>query len=432
MAAQQDEDFAAMFEATPKAPAARGARRVKPGQLVEGIVVEFGADSVFVDIGTKSEARIDRAQLLDKDGKLKVALGDKLRATVASANHEGVVLIVQIGKGGVDVQALELARDSGVPVEGTVSKAVKAGLEVEIGGVRAFCPASQVDLNYVQDLELYVGQKHFFKVVEIRDNGRSVIVSRKGVLKDERENQARAVRERLAVGAELDGIVQTIQPYGAFIDLGGLEGLVHISELGHGRVDKVEDVLKVGEAVRVRVLAIEQKGTSGDLKVSLSMKSAQQAEDSGPAPDTILSGKVHEVTNFGVFVDTEQGRGLVPTNELGLPHGADPKRTFTPGKEVEVVVLSRDAKNGRLRLSIKGVASAEERSNYKTFARESKKASGGGKGLGSLGDLLGNSDLGAKLPAGPAASKPAKSAAPTPRPAASEPRGDDGNRRRRV
>jgi small subunit ribosomal protein S1 len=127
------------------------------------------------------------------------------------------------------VHALELAQSSGVPVEGTVSKAVKAGLEVDIGGVRAFCPASQLDIGFVQDLEVFVGQKYFFKVLEIRDSGRSVVVSRKAVLKDERENQAKAVRERLTVGAELDGIVQSIQSYGAFIDLGGLEGLLHIS-----------------------------------------------------------------------------------------------------------------------------------------------------------------------------------------------------------
>ena len=429
MAAQQDEDFAAMFEATPKAPAARGARRVKPGQLVEGTVVEFGSDSVFVDIGAKSEARIERAQLVDKDGKLKVAVGDKLRATVATANHEGITLIVQIGRGGVDTQALELARDSGVPVEGTVSKAVKAGLEVDIGGVRAFCPASQIDLGFVQDLELFVNQKHFFKVLEIRDNGRSVVVSRKAVLKDERENMAKAVRERLVVGAELDGIVQSIQAYGAFIDLGGLEGLVHISELGVGRVDRVEDVVKVGEAVKVRVLSIDAKGTSGDLKVSLSMKSAQQAESSGPEIDTVLSGKVAEVTNFGVLVDTDQGRGLVSNNETGLPHGADPKRTFTVGKDVEVVVLGRDAKNGRLRLSIRGVAAAEERSNYKSFARESKKAAGGGKGLGTLSDLLGKATLDAKLPPGPprAANKPGDSAD-----ASKVARSEDASRRRRV
>lgn len=408
MAAQQDDDFAQMFEATAGTAAKTGARRVRTGQMVEGIVAEIGSDSVFIDIGAKAEARIEREQLTDKEGKLKVKVGDKLRATVASAGREGILLVVQLGKGGVDTQMLELAQQSGVPIEGTVSKAVKAGLEVEIGGVRAFCPASQIDIGFVQELENFVGQKYFFKVMEVRDNGRSVIVSRKAVLKDERENQARAVRERLIVGAELDGIVQSIQPYGAFIDLGGIEGLVHISELGVGRVDRVEDVVKVGEAVKVRVVALDPRGTGGDLKISLSMKSSDQPEQQHVAADTMLVGKVAEVAQFGVFVDTEQGRGLVPINELGIPHGADPKRSFPIGKEVEVVVLSRDHKTGKLRLSIKGVAAAEERSNYKSFAQQNKKAAGGGKGMGSLGELLKGLDV--KLPSAPRSAAPASPA----------------------
>ncbi len=389
-----------MFESTSTSAAGRGMRRVRTGQMVEGTIAEISSDSVFVDIGAKAEARIERDQLTDKEGKLKVQVGEKIRATVASAGRDGIVLVVQIGKGGVDTRSLELAKDSGVPIEGTVSKAVKAGLEVEVGGVRAFCPASQVDIGFVQDLEHFVGNKYFFKVMEVRDNGRSVIVSRKAVLKDERENQAKVVRERLSVGAELDGIVQSIQPYGAFIDLGGIEGLVHISELGHGRVEKVEDVVKIGEPVKVRVVALDTRGTSGDLKISLSMKSADQPEAASVAPDTMLVGKVAEVAGFGVFVDTEQGRGLVPLSELGLPHGADFKRAFPIGKEVEVVVMSRDQKSGKLRLSIKGVAAAEERSNYKSFSQQNKKAAGPGKGLGSLGDLL--KGIEGKLAPGPA------------------------------
>lgn len=396
--------------------------------MVEGVVAEIGSDSVFVDIGAKAEARIEREQVTDKEGKLKVKVGDKIRATVASAGRDGILLVMQIGRGGVDTQALELAQQSGVPIEGTVSKAVKAGLEVEIGAVRAFCPASQIDIGFVQDLEHFVGNKYFFKVMEVRDGGRSVIVSRKAVIKDERENQAKAVRERLVVGAELDGIVQSIQPYGAFIDLGGIEGLVHISELGHGRVDRVEDVIKVGEAVKVRVIALDPRGTGGDLKISLSMKSADQPEQASVAADTLLVGKVAEHAGFGVFVDTEQGRGLVPMSELGIPHGADPKRALPVGKEVEVVVLSRDHKTGKLRLSIKGVAAAEERSNFKSFAQQNKKAAGGGKGMGSLGELLKGFD--AKLPAGPKSAAPASGGNAAANANANAGRNDD--RRRRV
>ncbi len=388
--AQQDEDFAAMFEAEQPRQAARIARRVKPGEQVEGIIVAIGKDNIFVDVGAKSEATIQREQLSDREGKLTVAVGDRLRARVASAGRKGIELVTSLGrKGGVDLAAIDLAHQSGAPIDGTFTKAVKGGLEVEIGGVRAFCPASQVDIGFIKDLEPLVDQRVQFKVIEVRDAGRSVIVSRKAVLADERAERALALRAELKEGAELEGIVKTVQPYGAFIDIGGMEGLAHISELTGGRVERVEDVLQVGETVRVRVLSIQPRdGNPNDLKISLSLRTGDDAaapRAQGGKQDQILDGTVGDVTSFGVFVDTEQGRGLVPLRELELAPGADPKRAYPVGKEVQAVLLGRDSE-GRLRLSIRGVARAEERSNYRDFNQAKKKAKSGS--LGSLGDLL--------------------------------------------
>ncbi|MCA9661120.1 MAG: S1 RNA-binding domain-containing protein [Myxococcales bacterium] len=390
--AQQDEDFAAMFEAEQPRQAARIAHRVKVGEQVEGVVVAIGKDNIFVDVGAKSEATISRDQFSDRDGKLKVGVGDRIRARVASAGRHGIELVTALGRrGGVDLAAIDLAHTSGAPIEGTFSKAVKGGLEVEIGGVRAFCPASQVDIGFVRELDPLVGQRVQFKVIEIRDNGRSVVVSRKAVMADERAERARALRDELKVGAELEGTVTSVQPYGAFIDLGGLEGLAHISELANGRVARVEDVVNVGEKVRVRVLAIEPRGTDpDDLKISLSLRTGEDAVAAPTAAqDEIIDGTVSHVTTYGVFVDTPKGRGLVPVRELDLAPGADPKRAYPAGKEVQVVVLSSDD-SGRIRFSIRGVARAEERSNFRTFVGDRKKAGKGGKasGLGSLGDLL--------------------------------------------
>ncbi|MCB9705553.1 MAG: S1 RNA-binding domain-containing protein [Myxococcales bacterium] len=405
--AHQDDDFAALFEASAPRKAAQVARRIKVGEAVEGVVVAVGRDFVFVDVGAKSEARISRDQVSDREGKVTVAVGDRLRARVASAGRAGIELVTALGRhGGVDLAAIEIAAASGAPIEGTFTKAVKGGLEVEIGGIRGFCPASQVDVTYVKDLEALVDQRVSFKVVEIRDGGRSVIVSRKAVLADERAERARALRDHLQIGAELDGTVTAVQPYGAFVDLGGMEGLVHISELGSGRVDKVEDVVRVGETVKVRIVSIEPRGGNpDDLKISLSMRlqdaaaaSAGGGEVSGGggeaiSADEVLDGTVAHVASYGVFVDTPKGRGLVPLRELGLAPGADPKRSFPAGKEVKVVLLSRDEANNRLRFSISGVARAEERSNYRDFAKgssggKSGKPSGSSSGLGSLGDLL--------------------------------------------
>lgn len=389
--AQQDEDFAAMFEAVQPREAARIARRVKPGEQVEGFVVAIGRDNIFVDIGTKSEATITKEQLSNREGKLSVGVGDRVRARVASAGHDGIELVTSLGRrGGVDLAAVELAYQSGAPIDGTFTKAVKGGLEVEVGAVRAFCPASQVDIGFIKDLEPLVDQKTQFKVIEVREGGRTVIVSRKAVLADERAERAQALRAELKPGAELDGKVSSVRPYGAFIDIGGLEGLAHISELTAGRVDRVEDVIQVGETVRVRVLSIESRGGDpNDLKISLSLRTGDEAAaPSRPTKkDEILDGTIGQVTTYGVFVDTEQGRGLVPLRELELAPGSDPKRSYPVGKEVQVVILNRDD-SGRLRFSIRGVARAEERSNYRDFNQGKNKGKGSRSGLGSLGDLL--------------------------------------------
>ncbi|MCA9694706.1 MAG: S1 RNA-binding domain-containing protein [Myxococcales bacterium] len=380
---EHDEDFAALFAASGGAPA-RGGSTLRAGAMVDGVVIQIGADLIFVDIGSKSEARIARSELTDARGQLTVGIGDRIRATVK--DPRGPELVMGLGGGrGVDVAAVEIAHESGTPITGNVTRTVKAGLEVQIGGVRAFCPASQAELGYVKELDHLVGQDLQFKVVEIRDGGRSVVVSRKAVLADERAHQARALRERLEVGAELDGTVQSIQPYGAFIDLGGLEGLVHISQMGHGRVERVEDVVSIGEVVKVRVLSIEaREGNPDEVRVSLSMKTEQAPQAALPAPDEVVDGTVAQVGVHGVFVDTPIGRGLVPQRELGLAPGADPKRAYPMGAAVRVVLLSRDS-SGKLRFSVRGVADAEARTAYRSFTREQKQQ---GKGLGSLGDLL--------------------------------------------
>src|SRR5690606_2255333 len=154
-------------------------------------------------------------------------------------------------RGGSGLEGLETALEAGAPVEGTVTKANKGGLEVQIGKIRAFCPASHVHIAYTPDISIYEGQTLEFKVLEIRDAGRSVVVSRKALLQEARELVGRETLANLAEGQILEGTVQTIQAYGAFIDLGGIEGLIHISELGHGRVDQVSDVVTVGEQVKV-------------------------------------------------------------------------------------------------------------------------------------------------------------------------------------
>jgi small subunit ribosomal protein S1 len=230
-----------------------------------------------------------------------------------------------------------------------------------------------------------------FKVLEVRDNGRSVVVSRRALLEAARLEQAEEVLAGLAEGAIVEGTVSSLKPFGAFVDIGGIEGLVHISELGEGRVDQVADVVSVGETVQVKVLAVEHPapGSKDRPRIKLSMRTSERSaapRRGGPKKSKVVAGTVTGVENFGVFVQTDLGQGLVANRELDLPPGGDPRRAFPTGTEVQVAHLGEDP-NGRLRFSIKKVAEIQARAEYEAF-QASASGPKGGKGLGSLGDLL--------------------------------------------
>lgn len=410
----QDEDFASMLDAS--FGAQTRPQKLSVGDAVEGVIVQISSDMIFIDIGRRSEAELDRHEVSDKDGNLTVELGDKLRATVARPG-EPVKLVMSLSRSTrVDTSSLEMARDAGVAVEGEVTKVVKAGVEVQLAGVRAFCPASQVDRVYTEDLSIFEGQTLKFRVMEVRDNGRSVIVSRRALLEAERAEQAEARLADLSEGAVVEGTVVTIKNFGAFVDIGGVEGMVHISELGEGRVSSVHDVVSVGEQVQVRVLAVETPASEGARpRIKLSMRTSAPS-GGGKArgrgrPGKILEGTVTGVENYGVFIQTEMGQGMIPNRELDLPPGGDPRRTFPVGMEVRVAHLGKDPQD-RLRFSIKQVGEIEARAEYEKF--QSAAGASARKGMGSLGDLLQSRLGGLDLPASGGAAPADGAASPSP------------------
>ena len=376
------EDFASLLEESMKG--GKGApRRLRNGDVVEGKVIQIGSDSVFLDIAATQDARIPRAELQDAEGNVRIKLGEVLRATVVDANADNPLLAVSLGRGGIDLGQLRTALETGAAVSGKVTRAVKGGLEVDVGGIRAFCPASQIELGYAEDLQAYEGQTLELRVLEIKDSGRSVVVSRKALLELERRGREEALRETLVPGADLEGTVTSLSRHGAIVDVGGIDGFVHVSELAHRRVDKAEDVVNVGDRVQVRVIGVEQ-GDRG-LRVRLSVKARVAAADvPAPAVDEVLDATVVKTTGGGIIVSTAKGDGLVPLAELGLAPSADHRRAFPVGKVLKVVLAQRDPSRGRLRFSAVGVARVEERQNYRDFGA----AGAAGASFGSFGDLL--------------------------------------------
>jgi small subunit ribosomal protein S1 len=378
------DDFASMFENSTQSAGRRQAS-LEAGQLIEGTVLAISAGLVVVDIGTMADATID---LLEFEGR-SIQVGDKIRATVSNPRKDGPLLTLSLGKGGsaINSSQLEMAMAGRTPVTGTVSASNKGGFSVDVAGLRAFCPISQIDAGFVTDPQIFVGQTLDFLVTEIREGGRNVVLSRRKLLQDERRAAEDQLVQSLKTGETVTGTVKKLVPQGAVIDLGGAEGFIPISELSSGRVAKPDDVVAVGETVQAQVLSIDRNEKGLSLRLSLKALNAT-SEPSAPAAqvDEILEGKIIKHVMGGLIITTGKGEGLVPTRELSLAPGADHRRAYPVDTTIQVVVVSRDPTNGKLRFSVDRVAQVQERNNYKEFG--SVKKGEGSRKFGSLGDLM--------------------------------------------
>lgn len=383
------DDFASLFGTS---TAANAVKRLHKGEVVEGTVVQIAADGVYVDVGTPSEACIDRGSLTNKDGELRVKVGDRIQATVIDARPEQLKLSIGFGKGDLDTSMLRTAMDTQTSVTGKVTKVQKGGLEVDLNGIRSFCPASQIELGYTSDLSVYEGQDLEFLIVEIREGGRDVVLSRRKLLEKQREQAMASAREQLVDGAEVDGVVKSTTRHGAVVEVGGIDGFVHISELASHRVERVEDIATVGATVRVKVLGFEATDRGPRLRLSIRQTAASvaQAPAQRPQPilDEILEGTVSKAIPGGLIVKTAKGEGFVPQRELELAPGADHRRAYPTGTVLKVVAVSKDAARGRFTFSVRGVAGVEERKNFESFSGKGKEPGASTAGFGSLGDLL--------------------------------------------
>ncbi len=383
--ADDDEDFAAMFAASEQG---KRAKRPKVGDLVKGTIVTLGKDAVFVDLGGKAEGQLDRAQVSDPDGKLLVKVGDVIEARVAADSGGVLSLRTKLGRGPEARAELAQAQELGIPVEGLVTEVVKGGLSVDVAGVRGFCPASQIDMRFVDDLSVYVGQRLTFRIT--RYEARNLVLSRRVLLEEDNEKRATELRKTLVPGLVVHGKVVGFKPFGAFVDIGGIEGMLHISELGYARVDKPEDVLSLGQEVDAVVLKIEPAQGKERERIALSLK----ALGNDPWSDAVaklaegqrVKGTITRLQPFGAFVELMPGvEGLVHISELGAGRRINhPKEVVSPGQQVEATVLGIDRERRRISLSLTDSKEAAP-SEIAEVAETAKRAP---DRLGTFGDLL--------------------------------------------
>src|SRR5450432_2695256 len=347
--------FAALFEAT---EATAGVEIGGEGQIVSGTVVQVHHDSVIVDIGGKSEGVISKSEFVDAAGTFSVKVGDRVDVFIESReSDDGLISLSKEKADKMKVwDEISSACERDELIEGTISQRVKGGLSVTIrGGVKAFLPGSQVDLRPIRNLDKLIGQTYQFKVIKFNKKRGNIVLSRRVLLEKERDEMKAKTLETLEEGKVVRGVIKNITEYGAFVDLGGIDGLLHITDMSWGRVNHPSELFQMGDEVTVRVLKYNPQTE----RVSLGLKQTQEdpwshAEEAFP-PGKKVRGKVQSITDYGAFVELEPGvEGLIHVSEMSWTKKVKhPSKVLEVGQEVECQVLEVDAKSKRISLGLK-------------------------------------------------------------------------------
>lgn len=384
-AANGEESFAEMFE---KSFVQRS--RLEPGQMVETIIVKISGDWVFLDLGGKGEGSLDKKELLDGEGNLTVKEGDQVRAYFLSSKNNEMHFTTKIGSGPGKQTQFEDAWRNKLPVDGTIVKEVKGGFEVKIGGsVRAFCPFSQTGLRRDENQAEFIGKTFSFNIIEYEEGGRNIVLSRRAILDQEKRNRKQELKKTLQEGTKVRGKVTSIQNFGAFVDIGGVEGLLPISELAWTRIEKVSDLLSVGQEVEVIIKKLdwEQDRFSFSLKDTLP-DPWDLVADAFPV-GSYHTGTVSRLAAFGAFVTLKEGvDGLLHISKLGAGKRINhPREAVKEGQQVEVQVEAVDRAQRKLSLALAELRRAEEE-EAATLKDYKQQATTELQNLGTLGDML--------------------------------------------
>ena len=338
-------------------------RHFTPGQKVRATVIDITGETVFLDVGGKSEGVLESSELKDAEGNLTVNIGDRIDVYFRRSGSAEMVFTARLG-GGSGAEQFEEAFQSGIPVEGTVKAEIKGGFEITLGGnTRAFCPYSQMGLRRVENPEEYLESRMAFKITRFDSAGRNIVVSARAIQEEEREAQRETLKKTLAEGDLVEGEISSIRDFGAFVDLGGVDGLIPISEVGWTRVENLSEFFTVGQKVKVIVKKLDWDNN----RISLSYKETQ----ADPWQEAITTfhegstqrGTISRLAQFGAFVTLAEGvDGLIHISKLGGGRRINhPREVVETGQEIEVIIESIDAVEKRISLAPVDYESAENK-----------------------------------------------------------------------
>jgi small subunit ribosomal protein S1 len=381
-ATENEENFAEMFEQTYKEPS-----RMEPGHKVEAPIVKITPEWALIEVGGKGEGYLDINELKDADGNLIAREGDILRAWFLRSEEGEMRFTTRIGSGPAARAQLEDAFTNHIPVEGTIARETRGGFEINVGGARAFCPFSHMGVRRDEDKADYVGKSFQFEIIEF--TGRNIVFSRRSMIEAEKRAKTEALKATLHEGDRIKGVVTSIQKFGAFVDIGGVEGLLPVSELAWSRTEKVSDVLKAGQPVEVLIKRLDWQSE----RISLSLKDIlpdpwDEAAKNWPA-GSYQHGTVSRLAPFGAFIMLGEGvDGLLHVSRLGGERRVGhPEEVLKVGQQVEVRVESVDTQNKRISLVLAEV-SREQDETAATMEKYQGQAEP--EVLGSLGEQLKN------------------------------------------
>ncbi len=362
-----------------------GRGKLQPGDRVSATVAGIDGENVFLDVGLKSEGVMSAAEVRNSEGELTIRPGDTIEVFLLSRRGGEMIFTTRIGSGQASLQELEDAFHSGIPVEGKVTGEVKGGFSVTMAGQRAFCPYSQMDVRRVEDPEEYLDRTFSFRIIEFSGNGRNIIVSARAILEEERARQREELEQSLEEGMQVRGTVTSIRDFGAFVDLGGVDGLIPISEMAWGQTERVDDILSRGQEVEVVIKRLDWEND----RISLSLRETTEnpwdkVQENYPV-GSVHRARVSRLAAFGAFVTLEPGvDGLLHISKLGAGRRINhPREVLEAGQEITVRIDGLDPEQRRISLVPEDYAGNDTAEEEIPQVRDTRPRS-----MGTLGDLL--------------------------------------------
>jgi len=370
-------------------------RKLTPGEKITASIVGIDKDTIFLDVGTKSEGIIQSSEFLDDNGELTVSVGDSLEVYCLKTGPSGQIFTARLGSGASSAH-LEEAWRSSVPVEGFVKAEIKGGFEITLSGnVRAFCPYSQMGLRRVENAaETYLETHMSFLISKFEAGGRNIVLSARMLQEEERQARKEELQKELTEGQTIEGTISSIRTFGLFVDIGGVDALVPISEVGWSRVENLEDTYRVGQKVSAIVKGLDWENDRISLSIKETLEDPWEAAVKELGEGKLCVGTISRLAQFGAFVNLAPGvDGLIHISKLGRGKRINhPREAVEAGQSIEVVVESIDPDNKRISLAPSDYVTTEseeekERQDYRSYKTQSRKTAAK-ESMGSFGALL--------------------------------------------